>query len=143
MTAQKIAGWRNRPAEVIAPLGNAFTASQLAIDFYPSTATASRLGAEAGERRRSKADDVCPGFSERALNFIADYARQHLTFTGEVATNAAVMAGIKPHDTRAFGGIYAKAIRSGVIRVVGIVPRTKGHGSAGGKLYERGVGNGR
>lgn len=112
--------------------------AQLSIDFHARATTARRLGSDAGERARCKADDVCPGFSERALNFIAEYARQHSTFTGEDATNAAVMASIKPHDTRAFGPVYAKAIRTGLIRVVGIVPRVKGHGSAGGKLYAKG-----
>jgi hypothetical protein len=46
--------------------------------------------------------------------------------------------GICPHDDRAFGSIYAKAIRNGVIRVVGYVPRVKGHGTAGGRLYAAG-----
>ena len=100
--------------------------------------TARALGAEAGERAEFKAG---PGFGERALNFIREYAdaarAAGRTFTGEEATDAAKLAGIRPPDDRAFGPVFAKAIRTSVIRVVGYVPRVKGHGSAGGKLYAR------
>lgn len=114
--------------------------NQLAIDFMPRVRAARRLGAEAGERSRSKAEEQCPGFSERALNFIVAYVRQQGEATGEDTTNAAVMAGIRPDDTRSFGPIYKKAIREGLIRVVGYVPRVRGNGSAGGKLYASGAG---
>lgn len=115
---------------------------QLAMNFAaPShaqrVATARKLGEERGVHCRNKADVVCPDFAERALNFIAEYARKQATFTGEDATNAAKMSGIRPHDDRAFGPVYAKALRENIIRVVGFVPRVKGHGSAGGKLYAR------
>lgn len=99
------------------------------------------LGAESGERARFRAEASDPTFGERALNFIRDYAdaarKAGRAFAGEDCTNAAKAAGIRPHDDRAFGPVYAKAIRTSVIRVVGYVPRVKGHGSAGGKLYAR------
>lgn len=112
--------------------------AQLSIDFAPRVAFARKLGTEAGERARSKAEDVCPGFSERAYNFVADFARTHETFSGEDCTLAMKAAGIRAHDDRATGSIYAKAIRNGVIRVVGYVPRMRGHGTAGGRLYAMG-----
>jgi hypothetical protein len=114
--------------------------NQLAISFVDRASFARRLGAEAGERSRSKADEVCPGFTERAYDFIANYAAttSQATFSGEDLTNCMKAFGIRPHDDRAFGSIYAKAIRNGVIRVVGYVPRVKGHGTAGGRLYAAG-----
>ena len=113
--------------------------NQLAIDFAPRVNAARKLGAEAGERCRSKADEVCPNFSERALNFIVEYARQHDRFSGEDCTFAMKAAGIRAHDDRATGGVYAKAIRTGLIRVVGFVPRVRGNGTAGGRLYSAGA----
>ena len=116
--------------------------TQLSIDFNPPTlaqrvATARKLGDEAGALCLDRAESIVADFGARAFEFIREYAQQHSTFTGEDATNAAKMAGIRPLDDRAFGPVYAKAIRQSVIRVIGFVPRVKGHGSAGGKLYTR------
>lgn len=97
--------------------------------------TPRQQGTEASERARCKAERVCPGFSERAYAFIQNYAREHERFSGEVCTLAMKEAGIRGTDDRCTGAIYAKAIRNGVIRVVGYVPRARGHGTAGGRLY--------
>lgn len=112
--------------------------NQLSIDFATRVHAARKLGTEASERSRCKADEVCPGFSERALNFIAEYARAHDRFSGENCTYAMKAAGIRAHDDRATGSIYAKALRLGLIQVVGYVPRVRGHGTAGGRLYAAG-----
>ncbi len=112
--------------------------NQIAIDFATRVQFARKLGTEAGERCRNKADEVCPGFSELALNFIAEYARTHSRFSGEVCTWAMKDAGIRAHDDRAVGPAYAKAIRLGIIQIVGYVPRVRGHASMGGKLYAAG-----
>lgn len=112
--------------------------NQQSIDFATRATFARSLGAEAGERCADKASKDDAGFRERALDFIVGYIRQVGESTGESATLAAVLAGIKPHDQRAFGPVYQKAIRQGLIRVVGYVPRVRGHGSAGGKLYRAG-----
>jgi hypothetical protein len=111
---------------------------QLSIDFAPRVRAARKIGEERANRCRNKADEVCPGFGERALNFIADYAKQHDRFSGEHCTFAMKAAGIKAHDDRATGSVYAKAIRMGLIHVVGYVPRVRGNGTAGGRLYARG-----
>lgn len=114
--------------------------NQLAIDFNTRAHAARKIGAERADRSRSKADEVCPGFTERAYNFIANYAAttSQAAFSGEDLTNCMKAFGICPHDDRAFGSIYAKAIRNGVIRVVGYVPRVRGNGTAGGRLYAAG-----
>lgn len=113
--------------------------TQLAISFVDRVHAARRLGAEAGEACADKAETTTPEFRERALDFIVNFVRQEGQATGENATRAAVLAGIKPHDERAFGPVYLTAIRRGLIRVVGYAPRVRGHGSAGGKVYAPGA----
>jgi hypothetical protein len=100
-------------------------------------ATARKLGDEAGQRCATKADEVCPGFGAKAFDFICAYADEHAQFAGEDCTLAMKQAGIQAHDDRATGSAYAKALRENRIRVVGYVPRVRGHGSAGGKLYAK------
>lgn len=112
--------------------------NQLSIEFATRVRSARKLGSEAGARAADKAEQQDPEFREKALAFIVAYIRQQGEATGESATLAAVLAGIKPQDQRAFGPVYAKAIKQGLIRVIGYVPRVRGHGSAGGKLYAAG-----
>jgi len=112
--------------------------TQLAISFVDRVSFARRLGAEAGDRAAHKAEKADPAFRERALEFIVAYIRQHGEVRGEDATHAAVLAGIAPDDQRAFGSVYKQALRLNLIRVVGYVPRVRGHGSMGGKLYAAG-----
>lgn len=111
---------------------------QLPIQFAPlphaqRVRVARKLGAEAGERA---ADRAGSDFAERALDFITRYvAQQSGPVPGESVTLAAKAAGIIPPDDRAFGPVYAKAIRAGKIRVAGFCARVRGHGTAGGRLY--------
>jgi len=113
--------------------------NQLAINFASRAQFARRLGDEAGNRCADKAEAADPAFRQRALDFIVGYVRQQGEARGEDATNAAILAGIKPDDARAFGPVYKAAIKQGLIRVVGYVPRVRGHGSMGGKLYRAGA----
>lgn len=114
--------------------------TQLSIDFGTRVRAARKLGTDAGEHARAKADGVCPGFSVLAYDFIVVFAATTQgTFSGEDLTNRIKAFGIVPHDDRSFGAIFAKAIRNGVIRGVGYVPRVKGHGTSGGRLYASGV----
>lgn len=101
---------------------------------------ARKLGDEAGNACLAKAEDKDPAFSQKAYDFITAHIREHGPVSGESATLAAVLAGIAPADHRAFGPVYARALREGAIRVVGDVPRVRGHGSAGGKVYAAGEG---
>jgi len=55
---------------------------------------------------------------------------------GEELVNAAKRAGHVPHDDRAFGAIFAMLVRHQWIRSVGVVRRTKGHGTAGCRIWE-------
>lgn len=74
-------------------------------------------------------------FKDRAAAFIPDRLRRHGPTSGEELVNAAVGAGIVPHDARAFGPVFMRLIRGQVIERVGDCPRTKGHGTKGGSIY--------
>lgn len=107
-------------------------------------ATARRLGGEQMQLSLDAATSADPSFGARAYAFIVAYVREQSAkmggVPGEQVTLAARAAGIAPKDDRAFGAVYAKAIRSGEIRVVGTCPRVRGHGTAGGRLYASGHG---
>ncbi|TYK74338.1 hypothetical protein FSY45_19430 [Comamonas sp. Z1] len=99
-------------------------------------ATARRLGEQAAQAALDRTEQDDPTFSTRAYEFIVSYVRDHGPVPGEAVTLAARCAGIKPaKDDRAFGAVYAKALRDGAIRVVDSTNRVRGHGSAGGKVY--------
>ncbi len=109
--------------------------------FITRSRMARKLGAEHGERAEHRANENEPGFSERAI----DHIRQAMldspagaSLRGEDIVNGAKLAGIRPPDDRAFGPVFAKAIRQGLIEPIGFAPRVKGHGTAGGRVYARG-----
>jgi len=104
----------------------------------PTTqATAARalgLAAAAGAQFAAEQDD--PLFGARALAFIVNHVREKGAVPGESITLAATASGIRPKKgDRAFGAIYAKALRKKYIQVHAYVPRIRGHGTSGGKLY--------
>lgn len=106
-------------------------------------ATARRLGAEAGKNSLELAETKDKTFGKRAYEFIVDYvSKQPGPVPGESVTLACRRAGIASHDDRAFGPVYAKAIKNGDIRVVGSCPRVRGHGTSGGRLYGPGLAKG-
>ena len=99
---------------------------------------ARKLGLHASEASLAKAETKDPRFGEKAHAFIVAFVAKHESVPGEVVTLAARMAGIRPHDDRAFGSVYAKAIRKGAIKLVGHTQRVRGHGTAGGRVYAPG-----
>jgi hypothetical protein len=106
---------------------------------FDSITLARKAGQVAGELSQAKAERRCPEFSDKAFAYIASFARAaQKPFTGESLTDNMKALGIRPHDDRAFGPVFARAIRAGLIKTVGFVPRKKGHGTAGGRLYASG-----
>lgn len=107
-------------------------------------ATARRLGEGQMQLALDAATSTDPSFGARAYAFIVAYVREQAAvlgaIPGEQVTLAARAAGIVPRDDRAFGAIYAKAIRNSEIRVAGTCARVRGHGTAGGRLYAPGNG---
>ena len=108
----------------------------------PNASEAARhIGEVEGQRCLALAESRDPAFAERAYQFIVNHIREQAKpVSGESATLACVAAGIQPHDDRAFGPVYARAIRAGEIQVVGFTSRRRGHGTAGGRLYAAGYG---
>lgn len=106
--------------------------SQLALDFEPPRASGQRLG----ELCTEKAERVVDFDSEAAGERIVDLLRERGAMSGEQLTDMAMARGHRPHDQRAFGPIYARLAREGLIRCVGFCPRGKGHGTAGGRLWD-------
>jgi len=100
--------------------------------------TARRFGEQDGQMCLELAEAREEDFGERAYRFIVSHIRACGPVSGEDTTLAAKSAGIRPHDDRAFGPIYAKAIRRGEIQVVGYVLRVRGRGTSGGRLYAPG-----
>lgn len=92
-------------------------------------------GARAGERAADRAERVDDGFRERAAAFVVGYLQQHGVSSGELVTDAAKLAGIRPPDDRAFGPIYANLARKGLIEQVGWCTRRKGHSTGGGRIW--------
>ncbi len=98
-------------------------------------ADACRAGQMAGQLAAQKAERLAEGFTERASAFVLGYLREHGATAGEVITDAAVLAGITAHDTRAFGPVYASLARKGLIVTVGYCMRRRGHGTSGGRVW--------
>lgn len=79
-------------------------------------------------------------FYERAAAFVAAYLRQHGPTSSEDLTDACKAAGIEPeNDDRAFGPLYARLVKRGVIVWHGYCERRKGHGCAGGNIWRAGA----
>ena len=105
---------------------------QQAIDFDTPRAA----GEVAGQRCIDKARRIDPLFAEKAEAAILAHLRVVRRASGEDLTNIAKAHGAVPHDDRAFGPVYGALSRRGLIRTAGMCLRSKGHGTAGGRVWE-------
>lgn len=103
-----------------------------------NTATASREALAAGLGQMQlclqAADRRDPQWSQLAYLYLQTWLRDVATpgvpFNPEDFTDAAEGAGLAPHDSRAFGAIFSRAAREGLIRrSTTLFRRRKGHGS--------------
>lgn len=94
------------------------------------------LGEQAAEACTTKAERVADFDREGAARFILGWLRRHGKLSGEDCTDAAIAHGYRAHDARAFGSIYHVLVNRGKIRCVGFCERRKGHGTAGGRVWE-------
>lgn len=77
-----------------------------------------------------------PSFVDRACDFVTAYLRQHGPTPGEVLTLACRDAGIVPANTdKAFGAVYARLSRQGIISRYAECRRARGHGTGGGSIW--------
>jgi len=101
-----------------------------------SLSLAMRLG-DAGRRRAQvRAENAQPGFTQRAADVMLTALALDGPQSGEQLTAACERAGIVPPDARAFGAAFKMLLREGKIRRVGWCARKRGHGAAGGSVYE-------
>lgn len=96
-------------------------------------------------RRRDDTDVLLERIERRAGMAFRDAAEGHILTvlaqgpaTGESLTTACRDAGIVPPwgmDDRAFGPVYRRLAMAGRIHQVGTANRSKGHGSAGARVW--------
>lgn len=104
--------------------------NQLAFDLAPREAGRQAAGAclDAAERRGLDA--------EGAKRFIVARVLEAGPTSGEDLVDAAIGAGFRCKDARAFGGIFQSLIAAGLLTVLrSDLPRKRGHGTSGGRLY--------
>ncbi len=72
-----------------------------------------------------------PWFCENAYDFLCGFARAKPgAFSAEDVTDAAAKSGISTQDRRAWGGVFQRASREGIIRrSTQVFPRRYGHGT--------------
>ena len=107
------------------------------------TRTASTVDAE--KRRLLKALDaktarLSADFRERASAFILAHLAANGATSGEALTDACKQAAITPPqgmDDRAFGPVYQRLAQANQIRACGSTTRRRGHGTSGGRVWER------
>lgn len=106
--------------------------NQLAIDF-----TAAReAGEQAAQACLAKTHRADPQFSQRAATAILNHLRAVRQASGEELVDIAIAHGAHAHDQRAFGGVFQALARRGLIVCLrSDLPRKRGHGTSGGKLY--------
>lgn len=75
-----------------------------------------------------------PSFRQLAEAFVLGFLRSGPA-TSETISDACKLAGIVPHDDRAFGPVYMALSRAGHIRKAGHAVRRKGHGTSGGNVW--------
>ena len=110
--------------------------NQLSMNFEaPSLDAAQAMGIEGMRRAAEHAESDEPGFREQAQAFVLAYLDKHSVSSGELITDAAKLAGIRPPDDRAFGAIYAVLSRRNQIAFAGFCLRKKGHSTAGGRIW--------
>ncbi len=81
------------------------------------------------------AEKADPQFRAKAEAAILAHLRTVGQCSGEVLTDVAKAHGARPKDDRAFGSVYQSLARRGLIRCVGFCVRTKGHATAGGRIW--------
>ena len=101
------------------------------------------MPASPARARGEELANACTAKAERAgfdaegvRRFVLGYLARHGKASGEAIVDACKAVGLRPGEDRAFGSIFATLSRKGLIRCAGYCERQKGHGTAGGRLWE-------
>lgn len=103
------------------------------VSAYDRLMTAKTEGRRAME---AVAENSGADFQHKAYEFCKRFFQERDKASSEDATDACIESGIRPADLRAFGNVYRRLERDGVIRFAGQCARRRGHGTSGGRLYE-------
>lgn len=82
-----------------------------------------------------QAESTDPTFAERAKAKVIELLQKHGDCSGEWLVNDCKLAGIVPHDDRAFGVVFRTLSTQKKIKHVDWVARSKGHGTGGGRVW--------
>jgi len=109
-----------------------------AIEAMPIFAQAkpAAAGHAAAEACAAKAERVAGFDTERARAAVLELLADGQARSGEQLVDHCVRLGLVPHDARAFGAVIGTLARRKRIEAVGFVPRAKGHGTSGGRLWK-------
>lgn len=105
----------------------------------PPLEAARAAGAAAGEACAAKAAEVAKFDTTAAARFMHSWVVRFGPTSGEQLVKVAREHGHAPHDDRAFGPVFVK-LQRGVdgkrLKVLrSDLPRERGHGTSGGKLW--------
>ncbi|RZJ12188.1 MAG: hypothetical protein EOP39_04320 [Rubrivivax sp.] len=110
---------------------------QAVLDLRPADLpTARAVGERAAHLATDRAERDTPDFSARAMAAILKRLVDGPA-SGEDLTDYVRACGVEFKDGRALGGVIGGMSRRKQIRVVGNCHRLKGHGTAGGLIWER------
>lgn len=99
---------------------------------------------ELARARGRQMAELCADKAERVADFDTEGARRatlgllarHGRMSGEQLTDALKALGFHPHSDKSFGAVYGSLSRRKQIVCVGHCDREKGHGTAGGRIWE-------
>lgn len=108
-----------------------------ACDQIPISFEASReAGKAASESCTAKALRSDPTFVQKAQQAILAHLRVVGSASGETLVDIAIASGARCKDARAFGSVFAGLAHKKLIWCVrSDLPRARGHGTSGGKLW--------
>lgn len=98
-------------------------------------ADAQAVGERMAQACEEKAERVADFDGAGAGRFIVGWLRRYGPTSGEALVNAAIEHGFRPHDQRAYGGVFSRLSKAKEIRAVGYCLREKGHATGGGRIW--------
>lgn len=104
--------------------------ADLFVDVPRETFAADAAARSGMARALEHAEDVCPAWGDVAFAWLERYARRHERFQSEDVSDASIEYGlVQPPTLKAWGSIYVRAAKAGIIRKVGYVPSRYRHSS--------------
>jgi hypothetical protein len=101
----------------------------------PTLADARARGAAGMASVEAHAERVADFDPQAAGVTLIEHLRAHGNTPGEQLVMACRAAGHRPHDDRAFGGVFQRLRRQGRIESVATIARRRGKGADGGHVY--------